>query len=191
MLSSENLELLAHTLQVPAILTDILDGKGEWTDDVKMGLHEAISDMQPDTALLAIAMGARKIAAIYGNASPSTKVMELECCRIIHDYGSIWLSNAQDYDVDIDEVYDVLIHTAEDLEGLSDLLELNFSFLKAKDEQAAKICELLYIQARAHAMIADTFMKTAEEAIVQTQAGFTAVPQVETDNVIPFPLQNA
>lgn len=188
MLSNKDLAVLTTKLQVPVIVTDILDGEGELTSDVQYGLHEVISEYQPDTALLSIALSAWRVASIYAEASPSMKVLSIEAERIIDEYGDIWLKNARNQSIDSDAVFDVLVNTAEDLESLAELLELNGTFLRAKDEQAAGICDILYIQASAHAMIADEFLRVADEA---AEAAVTNIPEivapVMTDNVIPFP----
>jgi len=194
MLSNKDLALLANKLQVPVVVTDILDGKGVFTDDVQYGLHEVISDFQPDSALLSIALSARKIAYIYEPASPSMKVMVMECERIIEEYGELWLKNARHETLNDDDVFDVLIHTTEDLEALAELLELNGSFLRAKDAQASALCDILYIQAQSHALIADTFMAAAEdkaeEPAIDAQKDMPVIEAARSaivDNVIQFP----
>ncbi len=188
MLNHKNLAIMANRLQVPVIISDILDGKGELTDDVQYGLHELISDFQPDTALLSIAMGARKIAVIHKDASASTKVLEAECTRIINEYGSLWLKNAQHENIEPEDLIDILIHTAEDLESLAELLDMNECFLRIKDNgTAAMLCEVLYVQAKSHAMIAEAFLAAADAKLEQTQSDISAAPAVITDNIIQFP----
>lgn len=166
------------------VVSDILKGDEALTDDVHYGLHEAISDLQPDSALLAIAMSAGTIARIYGEASPGMKVLSLECDKIIEDYGSMWLRHANNQSLDNEQILDVLTHTPEDLEGMAELLELNACFLKAKDEQAAALCEILLIQAQAHALIADEFIAAAND-MAANKSDMT-VPVHTSGNVIQF-----
>lgn len=186
MLSKKETALLMNKLQVPGIIADILNGRETLTDDVHYALHGIISDMQPDSALLAIALSAETLARIYANASPGMKVLGLECERIVADYGSLWLRNAQEEIIDEDAILDALMHTPEDLESLAELLELCGSFLKAKDKSASALCDLLYIQAKAHAMIADEFIATANEAANKVAIIRPEIPALAS-NVIPFP----
>ena len=188
MLNDIELAILANKLQIPLVISDILDGEGALTDDVKYGLHEAISELQPDSALLAIALGALKISNIYRAASSSMDVMGLEALRIINDYGSIWIKNANNQKISGDEAFDILIHTTEDLEAMAELLDLNCSFLRAKDSDAAKICDILFVQAQSHALIADAFMEAADQMVVNGEITIvTTPPTTYKDNVIQFP----
>lgn len=195
MLNENELAAVTNRLQIPLIVTDILDGEGELTDDVQFGIHEIISDLQPDTALLCIALSARKIAGIYSKASASMGVLDLECERILSEYGPLWLQNAAHQDIDELQVLDALSHVHEDLEYIAELLELNISFLRAKDETAARLCEILLIQSTAHAMIAEEFLSAVnigtkeEDTNVVALAQDTAHKALANDNVIPFPVQ--
>lgn len=190
MLTNKEVATLTNKLQVPAVVGDILNGNDTLTDEVQYALHEVISDLQPDSALLAIAVSAAKIAKIYESASPGMRVLRGECLRIIDDYGALWLKNARNENMDGDSVLDILAHAPEDLEGLAELLELGMVFLKAKDTQAAALCEILYIQAGAHAMIADEFIAVANEAAARADTALPAMPALMADNVIPFPVQH-
>lgn len=188
MLNDIELASLANKLQVPMVVSDILDGEGALTEDVKYGLHESISDLQPDSALLAIALGALKISNIYRKASSSMDVMSMEALRIINEYGSIWVKNANNQPINGDEAFETLIHITEDLEAMAELLDLNCSFLRAKDADAAKICDILYVQANSHALIAEAFMNAADQMVVNGDVPVAATPpQAFTDNVIQFP----
>jgi hypothetical protein len=182
MLNNTQMAGLAARLQVPLIVGDILAGEGALTDEVHYALHEVISDLQPDSALLAIAISTRKITRVYEKASPGIKLLGSECNRIIDEYGEMWLQNAQNKNIDQDDIYDVLVHTAEDLEMLSELIELNTSFLRAKDSDAYNLCEILSIQAGAHAVIAEEFLSVAQDS-------YKPPASVMRDNVIPFPGQ--
>lgn len=169
------------------VISDILKGEETLTDDVQYGLHEAISDLQPDSALLAITMSALAIAKIYSKASPGMKVMGMECDKIIEDYGTIWLQHAQNETLDQEQILDVLTHTPEDLESIAELLEVNACFLRSKDKQAAALCEILLIQAQAHALIADEFMAMANEVAATKNA--MPMPVGTGSNIIQFPMQ--
>lgn len=188
MLNNIELATLANKLQVPMVVSDILNEDGALSDDVKYGLHELISEMQPDSALLAIAISALKVAQIYKNASPSMDVMSIEANRIIDEYGYVWLKNANNQEINSAEIYELLIHTAEDLENIAELLDLNCSFLRAKDSDAARLCDILYIQAKSHALIAEEFISATDQMVVNGDVPVLhAHTPVFTDNVIAFP----
>lgn len=188
MLSDRDLAFVATELQVPLIVTDILDGRGELSGEDHYGLHDMISDLHPDSALLAIAISARKIARVYQTASPAIQVLVMECDRIIDEYGDLWIQNAQDQSINEGDIYNILVHTAEDLEGLAELLELNSDFLEAKDGQAAVLCDILSIQAKAQALVAEELIETVATAATKQAPKMPSIPAaIALDNVIPFP----
>jgi hypothetical protein len=144
-----------------------------------------ISDLQPDSALLAIALSAAHIASIYKNAAPSMKIMGMECERIVADYGKMWLRNAQNKDLDATEILDALVHTPEDLDSLAELLEMNAAILKPVDREGHALCDILFIQCKAQALIAEEFVAAANAALDATMHTglYTAA---NAGNVIPF-----
>ncbi|HOO80989.1 MAG TPA: hypothetical protein PK513_00610 [Alphaproteobacteria bacterium] len=186
MLSEKELAKLTNTLQIPMIVQGILDGQESFTPDMQYGLHEILSDYQPDSALLSIALGAHKIAAHFQNHSPNMAILKLECERIISDYAEIWVRNAESKTLDDNLVFDTLEQIPEDLETLAELLEINATLLNAHNEELAKICETFALQAHAQVLIADTFIDLMDEGaeLAETYAPTTTI---YNDNVIPFP----
>ncbi len=199
---------MTNRLHVPAIINDIIDGREKLTPELEYSIHDLIADMQPDTALLCIATCAQKIANSYILASASMHVMHTEAERMIEDYADLWVQNALDRDVDELSALDALANISEDLECLADLLSLNLSFLKAKDEAAAKVFGILHIQATSHQMIADEFFRAMSLALgeqpytpmiedvmpaaivdagVQNTDGAARYHAREIHNIIPFP----
>jgi hypothetical protein len=191
MLSNKELALVATKLQVPLIVSDILSGQGELTDDVHYGLHSVISDQQPDSALLCIALSGLKIANVFHRASPGISVLKIQCESVINDYAALWLQNAENEDVSEIDAMDALSCVSEDLEGLSELLDLAVGFLQSKDETAASLAKILSVQAKSQAMIADEFY-----GVLYSQVTDAETPKVSdaiagkatngNDNVIPF-----
>jgi hypothetical protein len=196
MLSKKELATVANRLQVPLIISDILAGEGELTDDVHYGLHSVISDLQPDSALLSIALGGLKIANAYHQASPGLAVLKMQCESIIDDYAPLWLQNAEDGEVEENDALDVLSRVSEDLEGLGELLELATGFLQAKDPTASALSKILAIQAKSHAVIADELFGALYTQVTQELAETPTVAPViaagtTNDNVIPFRAKRA
>jgi hypothetical protein len=191
MLNNKELATITNTLQIPFVVGDVLNGQDALTDDLKFSLHETISDMQPDTALLGIAISALKIANIYTGTSPSIDVLAIECERIIAEYGPLWLQNAQEASLETEDILDLLAHTAEDLESLTELLDLNCGFLRLQNANISALCDLLYVQAKSQAMIAEEFLSVAQSQYADNTPETTNMPVMYTDNVIQFPFARA
>ncbi len=188
MLSDKDLVKLTNTLQVPLIVQDILDGDGTLSPDVQYGLHEVLSDYQPDSALLCIALSARKIASRFQHTSPNMGIMKMECDRMLADYAELWMSHAEDKNVDDNLVFDTLEQIPEDLEALAELLEINIALLRSSQEDFAGLAEILAVQARAQVLIADTFIDMMEQNDEVETRLTSDVPQMAyNDNVIQFP----
>ncbi|MGB4107464.1 MAG: hypothetical protein WBK55_06685 [Alphaproteobacteria bacterium] len=190
MLNKKELATVANRLQVPLIISDILAGEGELTDDVHYGLHSVISDLQPDSALICIALGGLKIANAYHVASPGLAVLKIQCESIIDDYAPLWLQNAEEENVTEHDALDALSNVSEDLEGLADLLTLAVDFLQSKDADAASLAKILSIQAKAQSVIADELFGALYTQIAHD---FAEEPEIspavmaKADNIIRFP----
>ncbi len=189
MLHINDLALLTSKLQTPLVASNILNGDENLDDEARYGLHDEISEKHPDTALLTIAVSAKFIASKYSDQCPNLRILNMECDRIINDYGSIWLKNVQNQSLNDEDIFDVLVHTAEDLEGIAELLEYNYNTLKSVNYEAAELCDILQVQAKAHGMIAEEFIAAADRAI-EENAQTTNFTQGYTNNVIAFPTLN-
>ncbi len=190
MLNKKDSALLTSKLYVPMVVRDMLEATEPMADDEQYALHETISNLQPDSALLSIALAAKEISKAAAYPSATLKVLGIECDRIIEDYAPLWLENAREKRIDEALVFDTLAGIPEDLEGLCDLLEVNTAFFASHDPKAAALCEILCIQAGAHALIAEEFVGVIDnEAGEPVDFGVVAGTQTTemTDNVIPFP----
>ncbi len=190
MLNKKELATVANRLQVPLIISDILAGEGELTDDVHYGLHSVISDLQPDSALICVALGGLKIANAHHVSSPALAVLKIQCESIVDDYAPLWLQNAEKEDVTEHDALDALSNVSEDLEGLADLLALAVDSLQSKDADAASLAKILSIQAKAHAVIADELFGALYSEISEDIADEPQIKSViangMNDNIIPF-----
>lgn len=185
MLKQKVIAKIASKLEVPVIVTDLLQGAEPFTDDAEYAVHEAISDMQPDSALLTIALSASKIAGVRGlGVSSAVQVLDLECRKIIEEYASLWLKNAESGGVKEDEAYDALTHTAEDLEYVACLLEDCMAFLERTNGDAAILCNIMSVQARAQAIVAEAYFEAMEEQVHME-------PVIAVSNVVQFPTKRA
>lgn len=202
-LSDKDLATLTNRLQTPLIIGDIINGEGSLTADVRMGLHEILSNDQPDSALLSIALGAQKIANSYADISTSMKILNMECDRIIAEYGQLWLKNANAKTLDDTLVFETLAHIPEDLDALNELLAITGITLKKTAPAAAELCDIMRIQTKAHALIAETFLEGMEAEMDAHEADPWDTPaninialtdqtqNAKTDNIIAFPISQA
>ena len=207
MMRDQDIAKIANRLQVPLIIGDILNGEGALTDDVHMGLHEILSDDQPDSALLSITLSARTIANAFAGQASIFDMLKIECDRIIAEYGMMWLRNAQAKSLDNNTVFETLVHIPEDLDCISELLEFAKLTLDDAENDASDLCAILIAQASAQSLIAQTFLESMDMgeqdpwtidhaiydgenidmgALVAEQASQTFY----TDNVIKFPTMN-
>ena len=158
MLSDKDLANITNRLQVPLIVDDIIHGQAPLTDDTAFGLHEILSDFEPDSALLSIALSTRKIAQRFQHKAASMGVLKIECERMIADYADMWLKNANAAHLDDNVVFETLMNIPEDLETLSELIESCMPFLKRFSDEAAELLDILSVQARAQVLVAESFI---------------------------------
>jgi len=191
----QDIAKIANRLQVPLIIGDILNGDGALTHDVQMGLHEILSDDQPDSALLSIALSARALAERFHNHAAIFTMITQEADRIIAEYGMMWLRNAQAKTIDDNTVFETLVHIPEDLEAICELLEFAKISLDDACDDAGELCTILTTQAIAQSIVAQAFLdsmdmddtnpwesKNLYEDVVMDQA-----QKNFTNNVIQFP----
>lgn len=164
MKNDKELAQITSKLQVPGVISDILDGKTEFDEATQYALHDLISELSPDSALLAIAIVSKQISMRSQDSAETLKIMQIQADRIIEEYGPLWL-RASDNDTFLDNsiVMDQLAHVPEDLEDFAEFLQFCSDFTFADDHTAAEICTTLHIQATAHAMVAETFIEHAEK----------------------------
>ncbi len=163
MLKKDIAKIVNH-LQVPLVVADIVNGKDTLTDDMVFSLHDALSDAEPDSALLSIALSTLTIANVHKETAASFRMLKSECERIINDYGMMWLRNAQNEQLDADIIFETLLYIPEDFESLSELLDIARIILQNSDSKAAELCKILITQANAQSLIAQTVIDGMEAA---------------------------
>lgn len=186
-LSDRDLAFLANHLQIPTVIRDLLESadRKDISDEMHFALHDAISDMQPDSALLAMALSARHLVIAQGAVTPSLRVLDMECRRLIEEYGSVWIRHAYSGKIDEEEILKILVHIPEDLESLADLLQGARSAFEASGEKFLTLSDILNIQAGAHALIAETFIEAANNAAPQNAPKAIFRPDYMNDNNAP------
>ena len=196
-LSDQTLALMANHLQVPMIISDMVNGPQKpLRDEITYGLHDLLSEMDPLSALLTIAIGTRSLINTAAAETPTVKTARMETGRIIATYQSLWLANAQSPFKDPEDVLCEMQHIAQDLEGLAELLSLLRQDMDPRRMTGLAFADILSTQARA---IALTAQHLAEEYDLANDDGADAgdipVPDMmilkaterQGQNVIPFP----
>ena len=198
-LSENELALLHTQLTVPMVAGDIIYDDLQMEEDVQYALHETLSDLDPNSALLAIALSAKHIALKFTKESSLATALSIEASKLIDDYAPEWIANYQGGPVNEDKLYDTLRHIPEDLESLADLLEsLRCNMDRAK-KSIAMLCDILSIQARAHMEIAGYILDelekrfSGESAQGEGESGLYSMAGLpekrpHNDNIILFPV---
>lgn len=198
-LSENELALLHTQLTVPMVAGDIIYDDLQIDEEVLYALHKTLSDLDPDSALLAIALSAKHIALKFSKDSSLATALSIEASKITDDYAPEWISNYQGGPVNEDRLYDTLRHIPEDLESLADLLETLRLGMDHHEKSIAELCNILAIQARAHMEISDYILGELEkrflgekaqggkESGLCSMAGLPEQPPYN-DNIILFPI---
>jgi hypothetical protein len=160
--TKEDVARLHAYLVVPVAVSDALASAAPLDGETQYGLHVALSEIDPDSALLAIALSAYRIAQDFTGQIPVASALKMEADKIIQDYAPDWLAHYHDHPVMGDDLYDLLCHVPEDLESLADLLESLQASIRDSQDPAHTLCSVLAIQARAHMEIADYVINELE-----------------------------
>lgn len=171
---------------VPLIVAQIFAGTETLDDMAEYTIHDMIGDLKPDCGLLCIALCATEIAAHYPRtAIAATLAMESE--RVIAEFGALWLHHGLGARADaLQTIRASLVHIPEDLETLADLLDATQGELPAHAHTARTLCDMLALQARAHA-------ESAEEELYNInlmplpRPATPAPAMAPSATIIPFP----
>lgn len=195
--SKEDVARLHAYLVVPVAVSEILSSAAPVEGDAQYGLHVALSEIDPDSALLAIALSAYRIASDFARDIPVAGALRHEADQIIQDYGPEWLANYHNHPVMGEDLYDLLSHIPDDLECLADLLETLQTSMRDPQDPAYTLCSILAIQARAHMEIADYVLseldaeflaEPEEDGCRFTTATLYADEMQPGSNIILFPM---
>lgn len=197
MLNDKDLAILMTQLEVPMVVGAAIEKGSDIQDDIHYALHDLLSEMQPDTALLAIALSAKTIAKAYCGTGSGAEIVTMECDRIIEEYGPLWLENSRRGKINNNYLIGILENIPEDLECMDELIDINLSYAAFDNPAVAEICDILQIQAGAHAIIAEEFLSVMEMAAHQNKKCRPSVPKnlsaanatadMSTGNIVMFP----
>ncbi|PZQ47646.1 MAG: hypothetical protein DI551_02950 [Micavibrio aeruginosavorus] len=195
--TKEDVARLHAYLVVPVAVGDALQSQAPLDGETQYGLHVALSEIDPDSALLAIALSAYRIAQDFTGDIPVASALKMEADKIIQDYAPDWLAHYHSHPVQGDDLYELLSHVPEDLECMADLLESVQASIRDEEHPAHTLCSVLAIQARAHMEIADYVLTQLDNEAIEQMEEFDEecglkpqvlfAPETAGSNIILFP----
>ncbi len=210
-LNEKHINTMEQQLIVPLAVSDILEHNLAVEPDMQYSLHMALSEIDPDSALLAIALCARDLADKFYLEVPIAAALKKEAQYIIDTYGPNWIHHHKNEPIQAEGYARLLNDVPEDLEALADIMDalcgdIAEEGLSNNYNAAVAIAQLLSIQARAHMEIADYLLleiqnehkvESGDGALVDTEnkvsammdiTPSTADNQAIDNNIILFPI---
>lgn len=190
-LSRADLAKLQAKFIVPIVVDQMLRDEEPLDDIAEQAMNDIISELQPDTALLCIALCARHIAATATDMQEG-KALAIEADKIVEEYGPLWIAyenGGQNLDPVI--VREILSYIPEDLESLFVLMENLLGALEEDHCIAAILCDILCGQIEVHVVNAEdqlNALNVEPQIRGNTQAAERPPQQTYSDNVIAFPV---
>lgn len=197
-LSQDQIRILEQQLVIPSAIGDILEYNLKVEEEMQYGLHMALSEIDPDAALLAIALGLRGIAEKCLEEMPMASPLFYESSNILRDYAPTWLRYKKDIPMPTEKYKEMLETIPEDLEALADIADALGAEMKDLNDPYYLGCFTLIsvfsIQARAHMEIANFILQEIEkdrpiEDIIAPKDE-DVEPSIEAgNNIILFPVE--
>lgn len=185
-LDNVHIQALENDFILPIVIRQMMQGLEPLDQIAALTMHDILEELEPDTALLCIALSARKIA-LHCAHMPAAGMLEKETNRQIAYYGPLWLIHTQQNDMlDDQEVFSLLSRIPDDLQALGQFIGNMRAQISIKDRVPCILCEILGGQAetfkgRALSMLRSTII---QQNINDVMAG---VPDTEKD-IIAFPV---
>lgn len=198
--NTDQFDQMRQQLIVPLAVSEILFHDLKVDPDMQYNLHMALSEVDPDSALLAVALCAKDLGEKNLKRAAIASALLLEANNVLDQYGPIWLRNNLNAPIPPHIYGEILDTVPEDLEALADLMDALVADLEETTSTTAVIANLLSIQARAHMEIADFVLaeiayekQVAENRDPSPSFGFKSIHDAEPtksfagDNIIIFP----
>lgn len=197
-LPEDQIGQLQQHLIVPLAVSDILKHDLDVEPEMQYGLHMALSEIDPDSALLAIALCASDLATKCFTDAHIAGALAKEANNIIAEYGPTWLRYHNRGPMPADVFESILTTVPEDLEALADLMDALCGDIDNEHSSTSMLANLLSIQARAHMEIADYILdeiqreKASEGETASDNGTIAETDEIDMDaytgnNIIVFP----
>ncbi len=159
-LSDKDIALLYTQLELPIVVGDALADGHAFAADEEYAFHEALSDMQPDTALLCMALAAEQIFLHMPSDIPEGVNMLMESERIVAHYGGLWLMRMrQDAPVPEEFIIEALKNLPDDFTRLKDTMAELEICLPESAELASQLIGVMQVQIEAQRMVACSYLE--------------------------------
>lgn len=188
-LNKQELAALHAQFVVPLVVQDMLRGIEPLDDVAEYSMHDIIGELQPDTALLCVALCAQNLGAHLAHMSLGA-VLQGCAERIIDEYGPLWLAHERnDKRMDDLSVAQLLVNVPEDLEEMGDLLLALCGELDDETQAVgAVLCDILGAEAHMHMEFAE--MQLEKMALLDRETPEVRaepLPGAVSDNIVAFP----
>lgn len=171
-MNKQTLALLTTRLQLPLAMREVLEQDVPLSGDMAYTFHTMLSDMRPDTALLAVAAAGRIIVSAMENPTPGDAVLHGLCSRVIEDYAPRWLATYGNDEAVQGFLLEIFGRVEADLLILHDLLKTAAAL--QKDEKISKLLNVLEVQSQAQADVVAEFLNLMECEFMQGETVFPA-----------------
>lgn len=170
---------------VPVAVHGMLRGDEPLDDVAEYTLNDIIGGLQPDTALLCLALCAQHVAASLPRLGIA-RALQIEAGMIVDEYGPVWLANEQGSDLINEKALRTLLtHIPEDLESLSDLFGAVLGELDEENAVAAILCDILGGLAGMHRDYAESELQNIGLSAAASKPKTEPVSH-SGSNIIPF-----
>jgi hypothetical protein len=206
-LTDQTLARLYAHLEVPVAVQDLLSSNTPMDHDAALALQDLIGSQTPDRALLGLAIASIILhSRMRDEGLRMAEVLSLSAEMMVQDYAPAYLSQQIKapgttlFDGDDPDLY---LTVSEDLESLSDLLEVVGQVLPDDAALFKDMARILSAQAGAQALMAQTvldalglgdiddggddFMSRDEGRYIILSSSLPNDEKNAPDNVVPFP----
>lgn len=181
----QDLALLKNKLQLPLIARDYLSENEAPASESRYALHEIMSNLQPQDALLCAAFILKEIASFDSGMATTQSWLHRECDALIACYAN------KDHLNESDITLPVLVR---DMENFTELLDLAFLSYDVLNPKAAELLDIIVTQMHAQVTIVETVLEMTEAAEHAPEHKLFAAAPINTgymaDNVVMFPTLN-
>jgi hypothetical protein len=159
-LSNIDIARLYTKLELPIVVGDALSENHLLAPDEEYAFHQALSDMQPDAALLCMALSAEQIFSCVSPDIPEAVNLVMEADRIIAGYGGLWLARIEnDMPVPEEFIIEALKSLPKDFATLREAMaELELQMPLGVDA-ASQFLGIMQIQSDSQALIAESYLE--------------------------------
>ncbi len=183
-LVKKKMALLKNKLQMPLVVRDLLITGEAPSEETTYGLHELMSNFQPEQAVLCAAFVMKEIANYETEMSDDLKFLHMECDRIIERYGA-----RDDLAEDNPELWaetegEMMPVISEDIEDFLELIFLCYMSFEVTNPKIAAILNIITNQLQSHMMIVDEVLSLLSNIGYQ---GTAEGSKDSSGNVVIFP----